>query len=284
MEQLVMQAADTAARTPGLRLIPLIALGLIAVEWLYTKLALHDADTYDLKETAASLAIFLLNHLIRPVTAGLTAVPLYLAWQHRLFDIGTTALTYALLFVLVDLAVYWHHRAAHRIRFLWATHAVHHSATRFNLSCAIRLGWTGVVSGIVLFYLPLALIGFNPVAVVGALALNLLYQFVLHTEHVPPLGPVEWVMNTPTHHKVHHASNPACLDRNYGGVFIVWDRLFGTFARAPEGEELRFGLVGDEGPSRNPLAIQFREWGRLSRDILAARSLKARLRVLFRAP
>lgn len=284
MEQFVLQAGDLAARTPALRLIPAIALGLIVVEWLYTRLALHDADTYDLKETAASLTIFVVNQLIRPLTAGLTAVPLFLAWQHRLFDIPTTALSYVALFVLVDLAAYWHHRAAHRIRFLWATHAVHHSATRFNLSCAIRLGWTGVVSGVVLFYLPLAFIGFHPLAVVGAIALNLLYQFVLHTEHVPPLGPVEWVMNTPTHHKVHHASNESCLDRNYGGVFIVWDRLFGTFAKAPADEELRYGLVGDEGPSRNPLVIQFREWRRLGRDLLRAGGVKARLRVLFRAP
>jgi sterol desaturase/sphingolipid hydroxylase (fatty acid hydroxylase superfamily) len=284
MEQLVLQATDAAARAPGLRLIPLIALGLIVVEFLYTRLALHDADPYDLKETAASLAIFAVNQLIRPLTAGLTAVPLYLAWQHRLFDIPTTALSTVALFVLVDLAIYWHHRAAHRIRFLWATHAVHHSATRFNLSCAIRLGWTGVVSGVVLFYLPLAFIGFHPVAVVGALALNLLYQFVLHTEHVPKLGPIEWVMNTPTHHKVHHASNQACLDRNYGGVFIVWDRLFGTFASAPVGEELRYGLVGEEGPSRNPLIIQFREWRRLGRDLIRTSGVKARLRLLFRVP
>jgi sterol desaturase/sphingolipid hydroxylase (fatty acid hydroxylase superfamily) len=284
MEQLVLQATDAAARAPGLRLIPLIALGLIVVEFLYTRLALHDADPYDLKETAASLAIFAVNQLIRPLTAGLTAVPLYLAWQHRLFDIPTAALSTAVLFVLVDLAIYWHHRAAHRIRFLWATHAVHHSATRFNLSCAIRLGWTGVVSGVVLFYLPLAFIGFHPVAVVGALALNLLYQFVLHTEHVPKLGPIEWVMNTPTHHKVHHASNEACLDRNYGGVFIVWDRLFGTFAKAPEDEELRYGLVGEEGPSRNPLIIQFREWWRLGGDVLRADGIKARMHELFRAP
>lgn len=284
MEQFVLQATDAAARAPGLRLIPLIALGLIAVEWLYTRLALHDADPYDLKETAASLAIFAVNQLIRPLTAGLTAVPLYFAWQYRLFDIPATALSTAALFVLVDLAIYWHHRAAHRIRFLWATHAVHHSATRFNLSCAIRLGWTGVVSGVVLFYLPLAFLGFHPVTVVGALALNLLYQFVLHTEHVPPLGPIEWVMNTPTHHKVHHASNEACLDRNYGGVFIVWDRLFGTFARMPEGEPLRFGLVGEDGPSRNPLAIQFREWRRLGRDVIRTRGIMARIRELFRAP
>lgn len=284
MEQLVVQAADVAARNPGLRLIPLIALGLIVVEWLYTKLALHDADAFDLKETAASLAIFAVNHLIRPLTAGLTAVPLYLAWQYRLFDIPTTALSTAVLFVLVDFAIYWHHRAAHSIRFLWATHAVHHSATRFNLSCAIRLGWTGVVSGVVLFYLPLAFLGFHPVAVVSALALILLYQFVLHTEHVPPLGPIEWVMNTPTHHKVHHASNEACLDRNFGGMFIIWDRLFGTYATAPDGEALRYGLVGEQGPSRNPLVIQFREWRRLGRDLLQTSGIKERLRVLFRAP
>ncbi|WP_029353736.1 sterol desaturase family protein [Bosea sp. 117] len=284
MERLFAGAADLAAQYPALRLIPLLALALMAVEWLYARLALHDVETYDLRETAASLAIAIGNQIIRPLTAGLTAVPLFLAWDYRLFDIPTRALGLATLFVLVDFAAYWHHRAAHRIRFLWATHAVHHSATRFNLSCAIRLGWTGAFSGVIFFYLPIVLIGFHPLAVLGMVGLNLVYQFVLHTEHVPPLGPVEWVMNTPTHHKVHHASNAGCLDRNYGGVFIVWDRLFGTFARAPEDEALRYGLVGEDGPSRNPLVIQFREWLRLARDVTRAPGLRARLRALFGAP
>ena len=188
-----------------------------------------------------------------------------------------------ILFVLVDLAEYWFHRAAHRVRFMWASHSVHHSTTRFNLTAAVRLPWTGALSGAVFFFLPLTLIGFHPLAMIGMLFLNLLYQFFLHTEHAPRLGPLEWVLNTPTHHRVHHAANASCLDKNFGGVFIIWDRLFGTFAQAPKDETLRFGLVHPL-PSQNLLTVNFHEWRKLMQDTWQARGLKARLRVLVGAP
>jgi sterol desaturase/sphingolipid hydroxylase (fatty acid hydroxylase superfamily) len=169
------------------------------------------------------------------------------------------------------------------VRIMWATHAVHHSATRFNLTAAVRLGWTGPLSGAVFFFLPLALIGFHPLAVLGMLLLNLLYQFFLHTEHAPRLGPLEWVLNTPTHHRVHHASNASCLDKNFSGVFIIWDRMFGTFAAPPKDEPLRFGLTTPL-PSQNLLTVNFHEWRRLLRDTWQANGWRARLRVLVGAP
>jgi sterol desaturase/sphingolipid hydroxylase (fatty acid hydroxylase superfamily) len=116
------------------------------------------------------------------------------------------------------------------------------------------------------------------------LGLNLLYQFFLHAARAPRLGPLEWVLNTPTHHRVHHASNASCLDRNYGGVVIVWDRLFGTFAEAPRDEVLRFGLVGDGAPSRNPLRIAFGGWIALWRRLRAPASFGTRLGILFGRP
>jgi sterol desaturase/sphingolipid hydroxylase (fatty acid hydroxylase superfamily) len=169
------------------------------------------------------------------------------------------------------------------VRWLWATHAVHHSATHFNLSAAIRLGWTGQLTGAFVFFLPLAWIGFPPVTIGAMLAAGLLYQFFLHTALPVRLGPLEWILNTPAHHRVHHSCNEACLDKNYGSVLIVFDRLFGTFAVPPQDEPLRFGLKG-RAPSNNPLVIALGEWRHLFSDAARARGLRAKLKVLFGAP
>ena len=134
-----------------------------------------------------------------------------------------------------------------------------------------------------MFFLPLAWIGFSPVAIGAMLTAGLLYQFFLHTALPVSLGPLEWILNTPAHHRVHHACNEACLDKNYGSVLIVFDRLFGTFAAQPTHEPLRFGLKGRE-PSHNPLAIAFGEWRHLFRDTARAKGARAKLKVLLGAP
>jgi sterol desaturase/sphingolipid hydroxylase (fatty acid hydroxylase superfamily) len=284
LETPVSEALAVAQQYPALRLVPLITFGLMLVEWLYVRLALHEADSHDLKETATSIATAFGNQLLRPFVSLIVAIPLYAAYQFRLFDIPTTSVVALVaLFVLVDFMDYWFHRAAHRIRIMWATHAVHHSSTRFNLTAAVRLGWTGPLSGAVLFFLPLALIGFHPLAITAMLTLNLLYQFFLHTRYSPRLGVLEWVLNTPAHHSVHHASNATCVDKNFSGVFIVWDRLFGTFAEAPADEPLRFGLVKPL-PSQNPLTVNFHEWRSLLRDARHARGFKAKVTTLLQAP
>ncbi|WP_374576183.1 sterol desaturase family protein [Phenylobacterium sp.] len=179
--------------------------------------------------------------------------------------------TWIAAFMAVEFAYYWQHRFSHTVRWMWATHSVHHSAEEFTLPAAIRLGWTSLISGAWLMFVPLILAGFNPLMVLGLMALDLHYQFFLHTEAVGRLGPLEWVLNTPRHHRVHHASNPSLLDKNFGGVVIVFDRLFGTFAEAPDEEPLRYGLTHPVG-SKNPFAIAFHEWGRLAADLRRARS------------
>ena len=166
---------------------------------------------------------------------------------------------------------------------MWATHAVHHSATKLNLTAAIRLGWTGSISGNFLFFSLLAWVGFHPIAIVAMLGVNLLYQFFIHTELAPRLGPIEWVLNTPAHHRVHHASNAACLDKNFGGILIIFDRLFGTFAERPADEPLRYGLVNGVA-SCNPLRIVFGEWLAMLRDVSKTSSVRDKLRVLFAPP
>jgi sterol desaturase/sphingolipid hydroxylase (fatty acid hydroxylase superfamily) len=162
-------------------------------------------------------------------------------------------------------------------------HAVHHSATRLNLTAAIRLSWTGNISGNFLFFALLAWIGFHPVAIVAMLGINLLYQFFIHTELAPRLGPLEWVLNTPAHHRVHHASNATCLDKNFGGILIIFDRLFGTFGAKPADEPLRYGLVNG-ATSYNPLRIVFGEWLAMIHDVTRARSVPDKLRALFAPP
>jgi sterol desaturase/sphingolipid hydroxylase (fatty acid hydroxylase superfamily) len=268
---------------PGGGLFLPLALVLIAVEHVYARLSHHE-DSHDINETAASMAVAIGDVVARVLTGGIAAVPFILLYNHRLLDIPLDRWwSWVLLFSGVEFFYYWYHRASHRIRWFWATHAVHHSATRFNLSAAIRLGWTGQLSGAFVFFLPLASIGFHPVAIVTMLGLGLVYQFFLHTHLDVDLGPLEYVLNTPRHHRAHHACNDACLDRNYGAVLIIFDRLFGTFAKAPASESLIFGVKG-RVVTNNPLRIALGEWIYLLADLRAARGIKAKIKVLLSPP
>jgi sterol desaturase/sphingolipid hydroxylase (fatty acid hydroxylase superfamily) len=272
---------------PGDRHVPgaflLVAFTFIILEFAYGRLAHHDG-VHDTKETLASVGVAIGNVIAKALTSGISAVPFFLVYRHRLADIPLdTAWSWLALFLGVEFCYYWFHRASHRIRWLWATHAVHHSATHFNLSAAVRLGWTGQLTGGFLFFLPLAFVGFHPASIAMMLALGLLYQFFLHTALRVHLGPLEWVLNTPRHHRVHHACNEACLDTNYGSTLIIFDRLFGTFAEAPHDEAMRFGVKG-RAPSNNPFLIAFGEWKHLIVDLWRAAGFREKLRVLFGPP
>lgn len=188
------------------------------------------------------------------------------------FDMGDWW-SWAILLVLFDFLFYWDHRVHHRVRIGWASHVVHHSSEHFNLSTALRQPWTPFSS--TLFFAPLPLIGFPPAAVATISAIDLLYQFWIHTERVDRLPrPIEWVMNTPSHHRVHHGSDQAYLDRNYGGVFIIFDRIFGTFT--PETARPTYGLTRNIH-TFNPLRVAFHEWHAISRDVRTAGSWRHRL-------
>ncbi|AZG16458.1 sterol desaturase family protein [Cupriavidus pauculus] len=202
------------------------------------------------------------------------ATPIFAyAWQHRLFTVEiNSALAVLLLFIGQEFCYYWYHRASHRIRFFWATHAVHHSPNELTLGTAYRLGWTGKLTGTAIFFAPLVFLGVRPEVVLATLSLNLLYQFWLHTTWIPRLGWLEYVFNTPSAHRVHHASNVDYLDANYGGVLIVFDRLFGTYVAERDDEPCRFGLVHPT-TTHNPLVNQFEHWISLGKDMLQARRL-----------
>jgi sterol desaturase/sphingolipid hydroxylase (fatty acid hydroxylase superfamily) len=259
------------------------SFGFMGLEYLLSRLVHHE-DTHDLAESASSLSIAVGRHFIHAFEAGLVALPFAFAYEHRLFQFSSTsALALVALFFATEFAYYWQHRLSHQIRWMWATHAVHHSPTKMNMTAAVRLGWTGNISGNFLFFLPLVLIGFYPFMVIGMLGLNLFYQFFIHTELLRSLGPLEWVLNTPAHHRVHHASNPSCLDKNFGGIVIIFDRLFGTFAEAPKDEALSYGVAGG-ARTLNPVRIIFGEWVAIAHDIAAAPSLSTKLRALIAAP
>jgi sterol desaturase/sphingolipid hydroxylase (fatty acid hydroxylase superfamily) len=179
-----------------------------------------------------------------------------------------------LCFVLDDLAYYVFHRSAHRVRWFWASHVIHHSSQHYNLSTALRQTWTGFFSLGFIFRMPLFFLGFAPELVFFCAGLNLVYQFWIHTEVIDRLPRwFEAVMNTPSHHRVHHGTNPRYLDRNYAGVFIIWDRMFGTFEPERADDPPRYGIIR-QLPTFNPLWVAFHEWIGIARDLARARSLK----------
>ena len=238
----------------------------------------------DLGGVAASLGDALVRRGIDLFGLGLAAPLPTLAFAHRLATIRMdTVAAWLGLYLLVEFAYYWHHRLTHRVRWFWATHSVHHSSNQLMLASAVRLGWTGRLGGAIAFFTPLVWVGFAPQAVFGLLAAGLFYQFWIHADWLPGLGPLEWVLNTPTHHRVHHASNPEYLDCNYGSSLIVFDRLFGTFVALRPDIEIRYGLTTPV-LSNNPVRIAFSEWIAMGRAFRAARGARARLGVLFGPP
>ena len=258
--------------------IPVFVLS-IGAELLYARA--RQQALYETRDTFANLAMGIGNIVI--------AVPMKLFWiwlytqvyQHRLFDLPMSAWwSWVLLFFGDELCYYWFHRAHHRVRLLWCTHSNHHSSERFNFAVALRQPWTESFSAY-WFWLPLPLIGFHPLAVIAMQSISLIYQFFVHTEAVRSLGPLEAVINTPSHHRVHHGSNPRYIDKNYGGMLIIWDRLFGTFE--PEVERVRYGLVHNLD-TFNPVRIAFHEFAAMTRDVRRAKTWREVWTAVAREP
>jgi sterol desaturase/sphingolipid hydroxylase (fatty acid hydroxylase superfamily) len=187
---------------------------------------------------------------------------------------------WVLLFFADDFSYYWFHRVSHESRFFWASHVVHHSSQHYNLSTALRQTWVPMTY--FPFWLWMPAVGFEPWMVLLAQAWSLIYQFWIHTERIRKLPrPLEAVLNTPSHHRVHHGSNEVYLDRNYGGILIVWDKLFGTYA--PEGERVRYGLTKNID-TFNPVRAAFHEYVAMWHDMRRARGMRGKLGVLYHGP
>lgn len=229
---------------------------------------------YEPHDTAASLAMGLGNTVSGVVLGGVFVFWFSLIEPYGLFDIGWAWWAFVLAFVLDDFVYYWSHRFAHTVRWWWADHVIHHSSQHYNLSTALRQPWLSPLTLKFIFFGSwLVLLGFPPAMIAFVAALNLIYQFWIHTETIGKLwAPVEWVMNTPSHHRVHHATNPRYLDRNYAGVFIIWDRLFGTFEPERDDEPCRYGIVRNLG-TYNPIKICLHEWVGIIKDVRQSKSL-----------
>lgn len=271
------------AQTPWLVLLPVLLPLLAAAEGYWR---MRKGLGYDWKAWWASLGDVFGRVLInRAIGGGLVGLLLLGVAGFRVADIAMDRWWHwILLLVGQEFCYYWMHRADHRIRWFWLNHSVHHSPEQYALSSAYRLGWTGKITAAAVFFAPLVWAGFPLLLVLASLALNLLYQYWLHTELIGRLPRwFEYVFNTPAHHRVHHASNPEYLDCNYGGVLIVFDRWFGTFRQERPGVRIRYGLV-EPVRSYNPARIAFHAWMKLFRDLRLAASWRERLRIVFGPP
>jgi sterol desaturase/sphingolipid hydroxylase (fatty acid hydroxylase superfamily) len=270
---------ELLTRYPGV-LVAMLVLGL--AEWLWLRLA--SGQSYDARASVASIGVAIGQVLIKPLTAGVI-VATY-SWVHS-FALWHLPMndwrSWVVGFFAVEFAYYWFHRWSHTVNWLWATHAVHHSANELTLPAAVRLGWTSIISGGWLIFAPLVLLGISPTMIGILLALNLLYQFGLHTEMIRKLGALEWILNTPSHHRAHHACDGPWLDCNFGGVLIIFDRWFGTFVAEPDEGGLRYGLT-DPIRSNNPVVIALRQWKIMGTALVAATDRKRRVEILFGQP
>lgn len=198
----------------------------------------------------------------------------------RVFTIPVNFFTGIVLFILIDFSYYWFHRFAHRVNIMWGTHMVHHQSHEFNLSVALRQSWFDNIFNW-FFYIPLAVLGFNDVWFFALFSLNTIYQFIIHTRTIGKLGFLELFMNTPSHHRVHHGSNRKYIDKNYGGVFIIWDKLFNTFVE--EKEEVIYGITTPLSSS-NPVFLNIGYWLKLKNDLKKISIIKNKWRYLFYPP
>jgi sterol desaturase/sphingolipid hydroxylase (fatty acid hydroxylase superfamily) len=253
--------------------VVLLLLEVVITSW-------DQKDHYEVKDTLSSLGMGLGNVAIGLFTKGWIFLCFTAVYQYRWFDLEYSWWTWILLFFAEDFTYYWFHRISHQSRFFWASHVVHHSSQKYNLGTALRQTWTGSFTSFI-FWLWLPLVGFPPAMIMTMMAISLIYQFWIHTETIGKLGPLEWIFNTPSHHRVHHASDAHYLDRNHAGILIIWDRLFGTFVE--ETQRPRYGLTQNL-QSFNPLVIAFHEWRDLGKDLRSAKTLGEAWGYLFKAP
>ena len=240
-------------------------------------------EEYSFKDAGASIIMGLGNVAIDLFTKGIVLSLFYLVYNfYHLFQISFGWWAWVLLLFSEDFCYYWFHRITHESRFFWASHVVHHSSKKYNLSTALRQTWSGSFYTFI-FWIPLILIGFHPVMVLVQKSISLIYQYWIHTELINKMPKwFEAIFNTPSHHRVHHATNPQYLDRNHAGIFIIWDKLFRTFEL--EAEKPIYGLVQNI-ETNNPAKIAFIEWYNMLSDFFTSKtSIKNKFKYLIKPP
>lgn len=255
-----------------------VFLAFVALEALWLR---RRGLPYDARDAWASLAMGVGNVVVAVAVKVLWFALFVWLYRFRVLDLDPRlAWVWGAGIVIQDFCFYWYHRCSHRVRLFWAAHVNHHSSRAFNFTTALRQSWTTPLYSSA-FFIPLPLLGFHPVVVYTLQSISLIYQFFLHTETIRRLGPLEWVLNTPSHHRVHHGSNPEYIDRNYGGILVVWDRLFGTFE--PERAPVSYGLTHNI-ESYNPLRIAFHYFAQMAREIREQPGWRHLRAVLFGPP
>ncbi len=248
--------------------IPFFVLAILLELYVTTK---RHIKSYEAKDTISSLAMGIGNVLLGFMSKALVLLSFVYVYEHfRFFSIPIKWWSFILIFFLDDFAYYWFHRISHECRLFWASHVVHHSSQHYNLSTALRQTWSGGFYTFI-FWIWLPLLGFHPEMILFQMAISLLYQFWIHTESINKLPNwIEAIFNTPSHHRVHHGSNPLYLDRNHAGILIIWDKLFGTFQPELENEKVVYGLVKNI-KTYNPIKIAFIEWFYMFKDVFSGR-------------
>ena len=268
---------EAITNDPTVFAIP-VFIALIIIEVVIN--AKKNLNLYKFKDSTANITMGLGSVVIGLLTKTFAFFVFLWIYQFRLFEIPNTWWMWGLLLLADDVTFYWYHRLAHQIRFFWAAHVQHHSSEHMNFSVALRQSW-GEPFIKFLFYIWLPFIGFNPVSILIMQAISLVYQFFPHTKLVGKLGPIEWVFNTPSHHRVHHATQVQYLDKNHAGILIIWDRIFGTFQK--EIETPTYGLTVNIN-SFSPLKIASHEYISLWQDMRRSKKLSDKMKYLINPP
>ena len=268
---------EAITNDPTVFAIP-VFIALIIIEVVIN--AKKNLNLYKFKDSSANITMGLGSVVIGLLTKTFAFFVFLWIYQFRLFEIPNTWWMWGLLLLADDVTFYWYHRLAHQIRFFWAAHVQHHSSEHMNFSVALRQSW-GEPFIKFLFYIWLPFIGFNPVYILIMQAISLVYQFFPHTKLVGKLGPIEWIFNTPSHHRVHHATQVQYLDKNHAGILIIWDRMFGTFQK--EIEVPIYGITENIN-SFSPLKIASHEYISLWQDIRRSKKLSDKIKYLINPP
>lgn len=260
--------------------IPGFILLLSLEAWFSYK---ENRHLYETKDTWSSLGLGIGNVLVGFVTKAMIFGFFSFLYKFRIFDLNAGNWWYwTLLFFADDFSYYWFHRTSHNVNWFWASHVVHHSSQHYNLAAALRQTWTGNLTGSFLFWAWMPLIGFHPVWILFMQQISLIYQFWIHTETVHKLGkPLEFILNTPSHHRVHHGCDLNYLDKNHAGILIIWDRIFGTFQ--PEEDRPTYGLTKNIN-SFNPVTLALKTWSELFKAAIKSRSFKNAINYFVQPP
>ena len=258
-----------------------IVLAMILIEVFFS--SIYNKNLYKKDDTLCTIGLLTGNILMVVALKGITLALHFYLFQFKLFNLSALIPVWALwilTFVMIDLVFYFYHRISHRVNFLWAIHMSHHSSEEMNFAVSFRQAWFGPISKLP-FFMVLPLIGFDPTIIAVAGVVSTLWGIVGHTQIVGKLGPLEWIFNTPSHHRVHHGANRQYIDKNYGNLLIIWDRMFGTFE--PEDEPVKFGLVRNVN-TFNPTKITFMGWIDIFKNMKSASNLSEAIYFLLGPP